>query len=61
MDGRRRAGGVRRRQRARLDPPGPHVGQELVGYFGEHFLRQASHAEDVVAPPVNVVSEGNKL
>lgn len=61
VDGWRWAGGVRRWQRARLDPSGPHVGQELVGDFGEHFLSQAGHAEDVVTPSVDVVSERDKL
>lgn len=54
-------GGVRRWQGAWFDPTGPHVGQELVWDFSKHFLSQTSHAEDVVSPPVNVVSERNKL
>lgn len=61
MESRWWTGGVRRWQGAWFDPSGPHVGQELVWDFGEHFLGQASHAEDVVSPPVNVVSERNKL
>lgn len=61
VDGRRRTGGVRRRQGAGFDPSGPHVGQELVGDFSEHLLRQTSHAEDVVPSSVNVVSERNEL
>lgn len=61
MESRRRTGGVRRGQGPGFDPPGPHVGQELVRDFGEHFLSQASHAEDVVTPSVNVVSERNEL
>lgn len=61
MDGRWWTGGVGRWQGARFDPSGPHVGQELVRDFGEHFLSQASHAEDVVSPPVDVVSERDEL
>lgn len=61
MDGWGGAGGVGRWQGARFDPSGPHVGQELVGDLGEHLLRQASHAEDVVPSPVDVVSERNEL
>lgn len=61
MNSWRWAGGVGRRQGPRFDPSGPHVGQELVRDLGEYFLGQASHAEDVVPSPVNVVSERNKL
>lgn len=61
MESRWWTGGVRRRQGAGFDPSGPHVGQELVRDFSEHFLSEASHAEDVVTPSVNVVSERNKL
>lgn len=61
MESRWWTGGVRRWQGAWFDPSGPHVGQELVWNFGEHFLSQPSHAEDVVSPSVNVVSEGHEL
>ena len=61
VDGRGGTGGVRGRQGARFDPSGPHVGQELVRDFGENFLSEACHAEDVVPPPVDVVSEGDEL
>ena len=61
MDSRWGTGGVRRWQGAGFDPSGPHVGQELVRDFGEHFFSQASHAEDVASPSVDVVSERNKL
>lgn len=61
MDSRWWTGGVRRWQGAWFDPSGPHVGQELVRDFGEHFLGQASHAEDVVTSSINIVSERNKL
>ena len=54
-------GGVGRGGGARFDPPGPHVGEELVRDLGQHLLGQAGHAEDVVSPPVYVVSEGDKL
>lgn len=55
------AGGVGRGQRAWLDPPGPHVGQELVWDLRKHFLSQAGHAEDVVAAAIDVVSKRDKL
>lgn len=55
------AGRVGGRQRARLDASGPHVGQELVRDLSQHLLGQTGHAEDVVAPPVDVVSEGDEL
>ena len=61
VDRRRGAGGVRGGQGPRLDPPGPHVGQELVRDFGQHLFSQAGHAEDVVPPPVDVVPERNEL
>lgn len=61
VDGWRRAGGVRRWQGAGFDPPGSHVGQELVGYLGQHFLGQAGHAENVVTASVNVVAERDEL
>lgn len=61
MDGWRRTRGVGRRQRAGFDPSGPHVGQELVGDLGQHFLGQAGHAEDVVTASVNVVAERDEL
>lgn len=61
MDSRWWTRGVRRWQGAWFDPPGPHVGQELVRDFGKHFLSQASHAEDVVTSTVDIVSERNKL
>lgn len=55
------AGGVGRGQGAWFDPPGPHVGQELVWDLGENFLGQAGHAEDVVATAIDVVSKRDKL
>lgn len=61
VDGWRWAGSVGRRQRARFDAPGSHVGQELVGDLGQHFLGQAGHAENVVTTSVNVVAERDKL
>lgn len=61
MDGWRWTGGVWRWQRARFDPPGSHVGQELVGDLGQHFLGQAGHAENVVTASVNVVAERDEL
>lgn len=54
-------GSVRRWQGTRFDPPGSHVGQELVGNFSQHFFSQTGHAEDVISSSVNVVSERNKL
>lgn len=56
-----RAGGVGRGQRAWFDPPGPHVGQELVWDLRKHLLSQAGHAEDVVATAIDVVPERDKL
>lgn len=61
VDGWRWTRGVGRRQRAGFDPSGPHVGQELVGDLGQHFLGQAGHAEDVVTASVNVVAERDEL
>lgn len=61
MEGGWGAGGVRRGQRAWLDPPGPHVGQELVWDLREDLLSQAGHAEDVVATAIDVVSKRDKL
>lgn len=55
------AGGVGRGQRAWFDPPGPHVGQELVWDLCKYFLSQAGHAEDVVATAIDVVSKRDKL
>lgn len=61
MEGGGWAGGVGRGQRPRFDPPGPHVGQELVWDLCKHFLGQAGHAEDVVATAIDVVSKRDKL
>lgn len=61
MESRGGAGGVRRGQRAWFDPPGPHVGQELVWDLCKDFLGQAGHAEDVVATAIDVISKGDKL
>lgn len=55
---RRRVGGRRGR---RLDPAGPHVGEELVGDFSQDVLGESGHAQNVVPGPVDVVSERNKL
>lgn len=61
VDGRGRTRGIRWRLGAWFDPSGPHVGEKLVGDFGEHFFSQTSHAQNVVSSPVDVVSERNKL
>lgn len=61
VDGWRWTGGVGRWQRAGFDPPGSHVGQELVGDLSQHFLSQAGHAENVVTTSVNVVPERDEL
>lgn len=55
---RRRVG---RRRRQRLDPAGPHVGQELVGDLGQDVFGEPGHAQDVVPCPVDVVSERDEL
>lgn len=61
MEGGWWAGGVRRGQRPRFDPPGPHVGQELVWDLREYFLSQAGHAKDVVATTIDIISKRDKL
>lgn len=61
MESRWGAGGVGRGQRTGFDPPGPHVGQELVWDLCKDLLSQAGHAEDVVATAIDVVSERDKL
>lgn len=55
---RRRVGRGRRR---RLDPAGPHVGEELVGDLGQDVFGEPGHAQDVVPRPVDVVPEWDKL
>lgn len=52
---------VRRRCWRWFNPPGPHVGQELVGNLSQHILGQPGHAQDVISSPVNIVSEWDKL
>lgn len=55
---RRRVG---RRGGRRLDPAGPHVGEELVGNLGQDVFGEAGHAQDVIPRPVDVVSEWDEL
>lgn len=55
---RRRVG---RRRWGRLDPAGPHVGEELVGDLGQDVFGEPRHAQDVVPRPVDVVSERDEL
>lgn len=45
----------------RLNAPGPHVVQELLRDLRQDVLGQASHAQDVVAPGVDVIPERHKL
>lgn len=52
---------VRRWSWRRFNPPGPHVGQELVGDLSQHIFGEPGHAQDVVSSAVNIVSEWDKL
>lgn len=45
----------------RLDPAGPHVGEELVGDLSQDIFGEPGHAQDVVSRPVDVVPEWDKL
>lgn len=44
-----------------FNPPGPHIGQELVRDLSQHIFGEPGHAQNVISSPVNIVSEWDKL